>query len=119
MEYGTKSLREPSKEVHKISKKILELIADLIDTMYAKNAVGMAGLLLLLGNVLAPALKIIVLMLGLKLASAVTQPLADGRISNFLTSITKGLSMLLAVIIGAGFMYFVTIGLIIMTGNVI
>jgi peptide deformylase len=43
LEYGTESLREPSKEVHKISKKIQELVVDLIDTMYAKNAVGMAA----------------------------------------------------------------------------
>ncbi len=43
LEYGTPSLREPSKEVHKISKKIQELIADLKDTMYAKNAVGLAA----------------------------------------------------------------------------
>jgi len=43
LEYGEKSLREPSKEVHKISKKIKELMQDLIDTMYAKNGVGMAA----------------------------------------------------------------------------
>jgi peptide deformylase len=41
--YGTPSLRESSKEVHKISKKIKELIADLTDTMYATNAVGLAA----------------------------------------------------------------------------
>jgi stage III sporulation protein AE len=82
-----------------------------------KNAVGLAGLLLLLGIALDPVLKITVLMLGLKLAAAITQPLTDSRISNFLTSITKSLSMLLAVIIGAAFMYFVTVGLVIMTGN--
>ena len=33
--YGTKSLREPSKEVHKVSKKITELVNDLLETMYA------------------------------------------------------------------------------------
>jgi len=43
LQYGEKSLREPSKEVHKVSKKIQELVRDLLDTMYAKNAVGMAA----------------------------------------------------------------------------
>ena len=33
--YGEQSLREPSKEVHKVSKKITELVRDLMDTMYA------------------------------------------------------------------------------------
>jgi stage III sporulation protein AE len=84
-----------------------------------KNAVGLAGLYLMFSVVLAPVLKIVVFTLGLKLAAAVTQPLADGRVSNFLTSITKSFNMLLAVIIGAAFMYFVTIGLIIVTGNVL
>ena len=43
LQYGEKSLREPSKEVHKVSKKIHELVQDLLDTMYAKNGVGMAA----------------------------------------------------------------------------
>lgn len=43
LHYGEPSLREPSKEVHKISKKITELVQDLLDTMYAKNGVGLAA----------------------------------------------------------------------------
>lgn len=41
--YGEKSLREPSKEVHKVSKKINDLVKDLLDTLYAKNGVGLAA----------------------------------------------------------------------------
>lgn len=41
--YGTPSLREPSKEVHKISKKIKDLVKDMLDTLYAKNGVGLAA----------------------------------------------------------------------------
>src|SRR5574344_1143713 len=43
LKYGEPSLREPSKEVHKVSKKIKELVKDLLDTMYAKNGVGLAA----------------------------------------------------------------------------
>ncbi len=43
LQYGEKTLREPSKEVHKVSKKITELVQDLLDTMYAKNGVGLAA----------------------------------------------------------------------------
>lgn len=43
LQYGEKTLREPSKEVHKVSRKIQELVQDLLDTMYAKNGVGMAA----------------------------------------------------------------------------
>ena len=43
LKYGEKSLREPSKEVHKVSKKITDLVSDLLDTMYAQNGVGLAA----------------------------------------------------------------------------
>ena len=43
LRYGTKSLREPSREVFKVSKKITDLVNDLLETMYAKNGVGLAA----------------------------------------------------------------------------
>lgn len=43
VKYGTASLREKSKEVIKISKKIQALVEDLYDTMYATNGVGLAA----------------------------------------------------------------------------
>ena len=43
VKYGTPSLREKSKEVHKISKKVQVLIDDLYDTLYSANGVGLAA----------------------------------------------------------------------------
>ena len=43
LHYGEPSLREVSKEVHKVSKKVTDLVQDLLDTMYAKNGVGLAA----------------------------------------------------------------------------
>lgn len=43
LKYGEPSLRQPSKEVHKVSKKIQELVKDLLDTLYAQNGVGLAA----------------------------------------------------------------------------
>lgn len=43
VKYGEPSLREPSKEVHKVSKKITDLVQDLFDTMYTNNGVGLAA----------------------------------------------------------------------------
>ncbi|MCL2756042.1 MAG: stage III sporulation protein AE [Firmicutes bacterium] len=91
----------------------------LASSVLVKNAIGLAGLYLLMAVVLAPLLQIVVFSLGLKLAAAVTQPIADDRISNFLTSINKSFGMLATVLIGAAFMYFVTIGLVMITGNVL
>ncbi len=41
--YGDEILRKKSKEVSKISKKIQTLVHDLLETMYAKNGVGLAA----------------------------------------------------------------------------
>ena len=43
VKYGEASLREPSKEVHKVSQKIKNLVQDMLDTMYAQNGVGLAA----------------------------------------------------------------------------
>ena len=43
LRYGEPSLRETSSEVHKVSQKIKVLAADLLDTMYAQNGVGLAA----------------------------------------------------------------------------
>ncbi len=43
IEYGNPILRQKSKEVTKISKKIKNLIMDMLDTMYHYNGVGLAA----------------------------------------------------------------------------
>ncbi len=43
LKYGEPTLREPSKEVHKVSRKITDLVQDLFDTMYTCNGVGLAA----------------------------------------------------------------------------
>ena len=43
VKYGENSLREPSKEVHKVSQKIKVLVEDLLDTMYKQEGVGLAA----------------------------------------------------------------------------
>ncbi len=43
LKFGEQCLREKAKDVHKVSKKIQDLVTDLLDTMYAKNGVGLAA----------------------------------------------------------------------------
>lgn len=43
LSYGNPLLRQKSKEVSKISKKIRTLIENMLDTMYAANGVGLAA----------------------------------------------------------------------------
>lgn len=82
-----------------------------------KNAVGMAGVVLAVGTVLMPIVKIAILSLGLKLCASICEPITNSRVSDFLMSISKLLSMLVVIIAGVGFMYIVSVGLLLCTAN--
>jgi peptide deformylase len=43
LNYGDPVLRQPAEKVHKVSAKIQKLVADMFDTMYAYNGVGLAA----------------------------------------------------------------------------
>ncbi len=43
VEYGDPVLRQPCREVFKVSKKIKTLVTDMLDTMYKANGVGLAA----------------------------------------------------------------------------
>lgn len=90
----------------------------LSSSVIIKNAVGITGIILLMMTILAPIIKILIFMFGLKLISAILEPVTDKRISDFLHNISKNLSMLIACILGVSFMYLITIGLIMCTCNI-
>lgn len=84
-----------------------------------KNSVGLVGALLVLNTILSPMLEIVVCGLMLKLCSAILQPLGSGKISNFLTSCSKTLTILSTCVIAVGFMYLVSIGLVMTSSNMV
>ncbi len=90
----------------------------LTSSVLVKNAVGMAGLFLLFSTIISPILKILLLKLVLSLSAGILEPICDKRIVDFLSGISKCLSMLIATICVAGFAYLITIGLIMCTSNV-
>lgn len=82
-----------------------------------KNAIGASGLLLMFSSIISPIVKIVVFILVLKLAAAILEPLTDPRISDFIYTVSKSLSMLIVMILGVAFMYLITVGLIMCTAN--
>ena len=84
---------------------------------FEETAVGASGLLLMFASVLSPIVKIVVCIFILKLAAAILEPLTDQRISDFIYSVSKSLSMLIVMILGVAFMYLITVGLIMCTAN--
>ncbi|MBQ7977293.1 MAG: stage III sporulation protein AE [Clostridia bacterium] len=84
-----------------------------------KNAVGMAGVILAAGTVLFPIIQIAVFSLGLKLTASILEPLVKSKVPDFLMSIAKLLNMLVVILAGVGFMYMVSVGLILSTANIV
>ena len=89
----------------------------LSSSMLIKNAVGVVGLLLLFATIMIPVIKIVIFSLGLKLTSAIIEPISDSRISNFVYTVSKSMNYLVATILAVSFMYLICVGLIICTSN--
>ena len=84
-----------------------------------KNAIGACGLLLVFVSVLSPILTLVIFSLLLKLTASILEPLSDGRISTFLFSVSKSLTMLLVILIGVAFMFLIITALIMCSANFI
>lgn len=82
-----------------------------------KNSIGIVVVLALFYNLLSPIMYMIVLNLALKLISSITEPISDIKVSNFCSSISKSITYLIVSIIMVGIMFFVTILLMIFSGN--
>ncbi len=84
-----------------------------------KNAVGAGGLLLLVATILSPLIQLIMFMLVLKLIAGIVEPLGNGQIANFVSSLSKSLVLLIVIIIGVAFIYFIMLGLVMCSANIV
>lgn len=91
----------------------------LSSTILIKNAVGLVGILMIISTIISPLIEIVVFSLLLKLVSAILQPMGNNKTSNFLMSTSKSITMLSSCIIAVGFMYLISVGLVMTTSNVV
>ncbi len=84
-----------------------------------KNAIGASGLFLLLATILSPLIELILFMLALKLIAGIVEPLGNKQIANFISSLSKSMILLIVLIIGIAFIYFIMLGLIMCSANII
>lgn len=82
-----------------------------------KNSVGVAAVISLFYAIVSPVLQIAVFSLMLKLTSALIEPVSDGRISEFCSSISKSVTYLSVCLLFVAFMFFIMILLMIFSAN--
>lgn len=91
----------------------------LVSSNLIKNAVGATGLFILLATILSPLIQLILFMLALKLIAGILEPLGNKQIANFVSSLSKSLVLLIVLIIGLAFIYFIMLGLVMCSANVV
>lgn len=91
----------------------------LAGTVMVKNAVGFTSIVLLIVSVVPTLLSLIFLSLSLKLASGVCETLGNDKISTMLSSVSGSVGLLVAVLLGIVFLYFVFMLLLILSGNLV
>ncbi|RUS48277.1 stage III sporulation protein AE [Cohnella sp. AR92] len=99
-----------------------KMFSDAADTvlsasMLVKNAVGLAGVVILLFLCAFPAIKILTLALIYNLSAAVLQPLGDTPIVQSLQIIGKTLVFVFAALAAVSLMFFLAVTIILTAGN--
>jgi stage III sporulation protein AE len=99
------------------------MISDAADTvvgasLLVKNAVGLAGVVIILLLSAFPAIKILSLALIYNFSAAIMQPLGNSPIISCLNTIGKSLIFVFAALASVGLMFFLAITIIIAAGNI-
>jgi stage III sporulation protein AE len=98
------------------------LFTDATDTVISasllvKNAIGLAGVIIILFLCAFPALKILALALIYNLSAAVMQPLGDSPIVACIRTIGRSLIYVFAALASVGLMFFLAVTIILAAGN--
>lgn len=87
-------------------------------TRLMKNAVGTSGIIIMCTICVIPILKIGVIQLMLKLTAAVSEPLADKRISSMLWEVSESVTTVFAVVVMVSVLFMINISIILAATNV-
>ncbi len=98
------------------------MFSDSVDVLIScslliKNAVGIAGIIIIVGVVITPVFSILAHYFLFKLAGAVLEPVAGSQLGKFAQDASDVLLLLFAAVMAAAIMFFITTAVIIGAGN--
>lgn len=82
-----------------------------------KNAVGLVGVIIIVGICIAPIIKLTTLTFAYKLLAGVIQPIADDKITNLLEQIGDIFKVFLAILSSISFMIIIGTTLVLKISN--
>lgn len=77
-----------------------------------KNAVGVAGLIVILVICLSPLIKLVLFSFLYKLLAAITQPISDKRMIECITSVGEGAGLLVKIVFTTGALFLITLAMV-------
>ena len=89
----------------------------MLGSILIKNAIGVAGLIILFVTILSPLIQILLLKLGLQLVAGIIEPTNNKEISDLISSCSKVLLFPIVLILGVAFMYIISIALLMCTAS--
>ncbi|GIN55749.1 stage III sporulation protein AE [Lederbergia ruris] len=100
-----------------------KMFTDAADTVLSasvllKNTVGIAGVIIVLLIAAFPAMKILIISFIYKLTAALLQPLGDGPVIACLNAVSNSMIYVFASLAIVSFMFFISVTIIITSGNI-
>lgn len=99
-----------------------KILGDAVDTVIGcssilKNALGVVGAIIIIGICIKPIIKLVILMAMYYLASALCQPIADGKIIKLLEQMGDTFKLLLAIMCSISVMLIIGVTLVVKISN--
>ncbi len=116
------SIKTAKYTIDKLVPIIGGMVSDSVDvliscTLLIKNAVGIAGIIIIAGIAITPVFGILAHYFLFKLTGAVLEPIGGKPIGKFATESADVLLLLFAAVLAAAAMFFITVAVIIGAGN--
>lgn len=99
-----------------------KILGDAVDTVLGcgiilKNAIGLVGVIIILGICIVPIIKLALLTVSYKLIAGITEPIADEKITGLLEQIGDIFKMFLAILSSISFMIIIGTTLVLKISN--
>lgn len=82
-----------------------------------KNALGYTGVIVMVGAVVFPLVKVVIFSLVVRLTAAIAEPLGDSRVASLMSGVASNASLLITALAGVAFLFFVLMMLLIGSCN--
>jgi stage III sporulation protein AE len=99
-----------------------KILGDAVDSVLGgsvilKNAVGLLGIIVILGIALTPIIKAAILMIIFNVAAVIIEPISDSRITKCMSGVGDSIKILFGIMVTVTFLFIISITLVVKMSN--